>query len=202
MTAPVVSNDSASVARAASIVMAGGLVVFPTDTVYGLGCDPFNELSVRKLFDAKGRDAKPIPVLCASLEEAKAVVNLSPKALQLAGLFWPGPLTIVATLRVRVPNLLDQGTASLGVRVPASQTTLELIGSCGGYLTGTSANQSGRPSCRTAQEALEQLGNSVQLILDGGTLKGLESTVVKAVGDDLSILRQGPIGVPDTMMRG
>jgi L-threonylcarbamoyladenylate synthase len=201
MTPPVVANDSASVARAASIVMAGGLVVFPTDTVYGLGCDPFNELSVTKLFDAKGRDAKPIPVLCASLEEANAVVNLGPKALQLSGLFWPGPLTIVAPLRVRVPNLLHQGTGSLGVRVPASTTTLELIRSCGGYLTGTSANQSGRPSCRTAQEALEQLGDSVQLILDGGTLKGLESTVVKVVGDDLSILRQGPVGVPDTMMR-
>ncbi|MDA4121150.1 MAG: L-threonylcarbamoyladenylate synthase [Thaumarchaeota archaeon] len=202
MSAPVVADDPASIARASSIVMAGGLVVFPTDTVYGLGCDPFNEQSVRKLFDAKGREAKPIPLLCASLEESVAVVNFGPKALQLARLFWPGPLTIVAPLRVRVPDLLHQGTGTLGVRIPASRTTLDLIKSCGGYLTGTSANRSGRPSSRTAREALEQLGDSVQLILDGGTLQGLESTVVKVVGDDLIILRQGPVGVPDTMMKG
>jgi L-threonylcarbamoyladenylate synthase len=104
-------------------------------------------------------------------------------------------------LKVRVPSLLHQGTGTLGVRVPASAFAIELIRSCGGYLTGTSANASGKPSSRTPKDAAEQLGDSVQLILDGGPLDGAESTVVKVVGDDLTILRQGPVRVSEEMSK-
>jgi L-threonylcarbamoyladenylate synthase len=186
---------------AASVIGAGGLVVFPTDTVYGLGTNPFDEAAVRNVFEAKGRSAKPIPVLCGSTEDAQKLVELSPKALQLAGQYWPGALTIVAPLKVRVPSLLHQGTGTLGVRVPASAFAIELIRSCGGYLTGTSANASGKPSSRTPKDAAEQLGDSVQLILDGGPLDGAESTVVKVVGDDLTILRQGPVRVSEEISK-
>ena len=201
MAAPVVPFVRASILSAASVVTLGGLVVYPTDTVYGLGCNPMDGKAVARLFEAKGREAKPVPVLCASLEESATLVKMSPMALKLAGRFWPGALTIVAPLKRSVPVPLHQGTGSLGVRVPASPLCVELIRACGGLLTGTSANLSGRPSCRTADEAKRQLGDSVDLILDGGRLEGAESTVVRVVGDDVIILRRGPVGVTDAMTR-
>jgi L-threonylcarbamoyladenylate synthase len=193
--ADIVEMDRSSYRRAAKIVREGGLVVYPTDTVYGLGCDPFNEMAVSRLFATKGRTSKPVPVLCSSLERASELVELPPRALKLATEFWPGALTIVAPLRKRIPIQLTQGSSKLGVRVPALEACLELISSCGGWLTGTSANLSGRPSARTALDASNQLGRRVDLILDGGRLEGKESTVVEVEGDKVAILRTGPIGV-------
>jgi len=172
-------------------------VVYPTDTVYGLGCNPLDGKAVRKLFEAKGREAKPIPILCASIDECKRFVEFSPRALDLAGKYWPGALTIVVPLLRKVPEVLHQGTGSLGVRVPNSRLCRDLIEACGGILTGTSANLSGKPSSRTAEEARRQLGNSVDIILDGGRLEGPESTVVRVVGDELIVLRQGRVRVKD-----
>ncbi len=195
MPAPLIPIGPASISRAASIVKSGGLVVYPTDTVYGLGCDPFNTGSVGRLFRAKGRGSKAVPVLCSSEGKAAQLVELNARALELAKLHWPGPLTIVAPLRMKVPPQLTQGTGSLGVRVPALGACTDLISACGGWLTGTSANLSGNPSARSAKEAFDQLRDSVDLILDGGTLEGQESTVVKVSGDAVTILRTGPIGV-------
>jgi L-threonylcarbamoyladenylate synthase len=190
-----------SISKASDIVGQGGLVIFPTDTVYGLGCDPFNEMAVERIFKAKGRNSKPVPVLCSSLRKAIELVELSPRALELIRGRWPGALTLVAPVRRKVPSLLTQGTGNLGVRVPAHQESLKLISACGGWLTGTSANLSGQPSARTAQEAEIQLGDSVDLILDGGPLSGKESTVALVVGDKVTILRGGPIGVREEMKR-
>ena len=191
----IVAMDRGSCERASKLVRDGGLVVYPTDTVYGLGCDPFNERAIRRLFEAKGRTSKPVPVLCSTVARASELVELTPKALQLATDHWPGALTIVAPLRRRMPYQLTQGSSKLGVRVPAHEACLGLISSCGGWLTGTSANLTGRPSARTALEASSQLGRLVDLILDGGRLSGKESTVVEVVGDRVAILRTGPIGV-------
>lgn len=201
MTAPVLQLNSDSIARAASIVARGGLVVYPTDTVYGLGCNPMDETAVKMLFKAKGRESKPIPVLCASRKGAMGLVEMSSEAVSLAGRFWPGALTIVAPLRKQVPLQLHQGIGTLGVRVPNSPLCIELISACGGFLTGTSANLSGGPACRTAEEASRQLGGSVDIILDGGTLGGDESTVVRVIGPSVTILRQGPVRVTDAIER-
>ena len=187
--------DAASIARAAKEVRRGGLVVYPTDTVYGLGCDPLNHAAVRRLFEAKNRDRKPIPVLCSSTEKAAGLVKLSGRALELAGSYWPGALTIVAPLSRPVPPQLNQGKPALGVRVPNHPGCLELISACGGWLTGTSANLSGRPSARSAAEAIDQLGGAVGVVLDGGRLAGTASTVVEVVGNEVTILRTGPVGV-------
>ena len=195
MTPAILPADKSSIARAAKRVRSGGLIVFPTDTVYGLGCDPFNADAVKRLFRTKGRTSKPVPVLCSSLEKARELVELRGKSLELAEAHWPGALTIVAPLRRAVPELLSTGLPSLGVRVPDLRPCLRLIEECGGWLTGTSANLSGRPSARTASEAARQLGDSVDLILDGGRLEGKESTVVRVVGDRVAILRTGPVGV-------
>jgi L-threonylcarbamoyladenylate synthase len=195
--ADIVAMDRRFYGRAVKIVRDGRLLIYPTDTVYGLGCDPFSEKAVRRLFEAKGRASKPVPVLCSSLERASELVELGPRALKLATEFWPGALTIVAPLSRRLPIQLTQGGSKLGVRVPAHEACLALISSCGGWLTGTSANLSGRPSARTALEASSQLGGHVDLILDGGRLEGKESTVVEVDGDRFTILRTGPIGVGD-----
>ena len=201
MPAAVLSSGPQADSRAALVAASGGLLVYPTDTVYGLGCDPMNSTALEKLFAAKGRSAKAVPVLCATLAEASDLVDLSPTALMLAKRHWPGALTIVAPLARSLPDLLHQGTGKLGVRVPGSPSCIRLIRACGGFLVGTSANRSGRPSCRTAEEAMAQLGSSVDLVVDGGRLEGLESTVVEVVGDEIMILRKGSVGVYDTETR-
>jgi len=191
--------NSDTIAKAAEVVQKGGLIVYPTDTVYGLGCDPFDKRALARLFEAKGRSSKPVSVLCSSRAKAEALVEFSPAARKLAKSNWPGALTIVAPLKRRVPVMLTQGTGSLGVRVPAHPGSLRLISTCGGWLTGTSANVSGKPSARTALGAARQLGRSVDLVLDGGRLTGTESTVVEVAGTKVTILRTGPIGVGNEM---
>jgi L-threonylcarbamoyladenylate synthase len=202
MSAAILSAGPRADSRAARVVAYGGLIIYPTDTVYGLGCDPLNPDAVERLFVAKGRGARAVPVLCASLAEAVELVKLSPGALELARRYWPGALTIVAPLTRRLPERLHQGTGKLGVRVPGSSGCVRLIKACGGTLVGTSANISGMPSSRTAGEARKQLGSSVDLIIDGGRLEGSESTVVEVTGDDIIILRKGAIGVYDREKRG
>src|SRR5712692_11729043 len=134
-----------SIREAGKLVLGGGVIVYPTDTVYGLGCDPMNEPATKRLFAIKGRERKPVPVLCDSLESASRLVRFSGVALKLAKGYWPGALTIVLPLRAELPDLLHQGSGTLGVRVPNSRRCRELIAACGGYLVGTSANKSGKP---------------------------------------------------------
>ena len=186
-----------SILEAAEVVLRGGVIVYPTDTVYGLGCDPKDEVATRRVYEIKGRTAKPVPVLCSSLEEASQVVWLDGVALELAKKHWPGALTIVAPVRGELPELLHPGSGTLGVRVPNSRRCLQLITACGGYLVGTSANRSGEPACRTAQEALHSIGKLVDRILDGGRLEGMESTVVRVAGARIEVLRKGAVGVPE-----
>jgi len=197
LTGAIVRLNRDSIDRAKSVVSHGGLIVYPTDTVYGLGCNPTDEDAVRRLVGAKKRDQRPIPVLCSSNGAAMELVEMNQKALELTRRFWPGALTIVAPMKRTLPFSLHQGTETLGVRVPALPLCVILIEACGGWLTGTSANLSGSPSARTAAEAASQLGERVELILDGGRLEGLESTVVRVVGDDIQVLRAGPVRVTD-----
>ena len=192
-----VAFDRRSIATAASAVLGGGVVVYPTDTVYGLGCDPTCEKAVTRLVAAKKRDDKPISILCSTTAGATSLIRMNEVARNLAARFWPGALTIVGRMKRPFPFPLHRGTGTLGVRVPAMPLCIQLIESCGGWLTGTSANISGRPSARTAWEAARQLGDSVDLILDGGRLDGKESTVVRVVGDRIQVLRTGPVGVTD-----
>lgn len=187
--------DPRSIDAAASVIRRGGVVGFPTDTVYGLGCDPWSDAAVSKLFVAKGREAKPVPVLCSSLQDALAVVEMSDTARRLADEHWPGALTIVAPLKRSVPTLLDQGSKLLGVRVPDHPVAIALSSECGGFVTGTSANLSGEPSCATAKEVDRSLGDRIDAIIDGGPTRGTQSTVVKVVGGSIEVLRRGEISI-------
>jgi len=195
MPSRIVRIGPSSITEAAIVVKRGGLVVYPTDTVYGIGADPFDEGAVAKLFEAKARGNKPVTVLCDSMRSARMLASMSPTAQVLAEEFWPGGLTIVLPSLRRLPFQLDQGAGEVGVRVPALADCVKLIGQCGGFLTGTSANASGKPSCRTAEEALDALGEKVDMILDGGRLVGQESTVVRVRGEKVEVLREGAVNV-------
>jgi L-threonylcarbamoyladenylate synthase len=195
LDARTISFDRSGVEEAAIVVKKGGLVVYPTDTVYGLGANPRDEKAVARLFRAKRREARPIPILCDDLDSALELADLNQAAVKLAKKYWPGALTLVAPLKAKLPFDIHQGTGTVGVRVPSSELCALLIKRCGGCLTGTSANISGRPACRSAGEARRQLGPSVDLILDGGRLRGVPSTVVRVAGRRIEVLRQGPIRV-------
>jgi L-threonylcarbamoyladenylate synthase len=188
-----------AVALAAKIVAEGGIVAMPTDTVYGLCCDPKSDPAVGRLFEAKDRQAKPVPVLCASTKVAETLVKFNEASSNLARRHWPGALTIVAPVRKGsgLSQLLDQGSGYLGVRVPGSDICIELAAKVGGAVTGTSANLSGQPSCRTASQVMAALDGRIQLIVDGGTLRTVESTVVKVVGSTVEVLREGSVRIQE-----
>jgi len=188
-----------AVAEAVRIVKSGGVVAVPTDTVYGLGCDPSSDKAVGRLFEVKNRQAKPVPLLCADLGVAERLVDLNGVARRLADLHWPGALTIVAPIKAGggLSRLLDQGSGCLGVRVPDSEVCVAIAGGVGGSITGTSANLSGRPSCRTAAQVAESLDGRVQLVIDGGELRGKESTVVRVSGGTVEVLREGSVSIQE-----
>jgi L-threonylcarbamoyladenylate synthase len=185
-------------------VKRGGVVAIPTDTVYGLGCDPTSDKAVGRLFEAKNRQAKPVPVLCASLDVAKKLVELNSAAVKLANLHWPGALTIVAPLKKesKLSPLLHQGSGNLGVRVPGSELCVALARKVGGAITGTSANLSGEPSCRTAAQVVASLDGKIELVIDGGRLRGKESTVVRATGETVEVLREGSVRIQEGESEG
>jgi L-threonylcarbamoyladenylate synthase len=188
-----------AIAEAVRVVKGDGVVAFPTDTVYGLGCDPSSDKAVGRLFKVKDRQAKPVPLLCADSGVAERLVELNGAAKRMARLHWPGALTIVAPLQegTKLSPLLHQGSGYLGVRVPGSDLCLELAARVGGAVTGTSANLSGRPSCRTAAQVVDSLDGRVGLVIDGGALRGKESTVVRVSGQTVEVLREGSVRIQE-----
>lgn len=181
--------------KAVEVVKSGGVIVYPTDTVYSIGCDPKNNKAVGRLFRIKERKKKPIPILCDSFDSAAKIVYLNGIAMKLARKYWPGALTIVAPMKEELPFQIHQGTGAVGVRVPDLKLCIELIHKCCGHITGTSANKSGKFSCRSAKEAESELGKDVDLILNGGTLHNVASTVVSVAENKVAVLRKGSIDV-------
>jgi len=190
----VTTIDSEWKKQAIEVLARGELVAFPTDTVYGLGADAFNDQAVRKLYLAKGRSQeKAIPVLVANLEQFADIVDRTTlPAMRLVEKFWPGPLTII--LR-HASDLSGEISAygTVGVRIPDHPIAQELIRAAG-PLAVTSANRSGDPEACTAEEIETSMGAQVHLIVDGGrTPGGQSSTVVDCTHDPPTILRVGPI---------
>jgi L-threonylcarbamoyladenylate synthase len=188
------SQDPETIGRALAILRSGGLVAFPTDTVYGVGALAFNSDAVMGIYKAKDRsDEKAIPVLIAEqLDLAKVALQVPDAAKRLAGAFWPGALTLVV---LKHPDLAESvsATKTVGVRVPDHAVARALL-QAAGPLAVTSANISGQPSPSTAQEVLAQLGGRIALIIDGGkTPGGIPSTVVDCVEANVRILRPGPV---------
>ncbi|MCJ7659588.1 MAG: L-threonylcarbamoyladenylate synthase [Anaerolineales bacterium] len=184
--------------HAVDILNHGGTVVFPTDTVYGLGALPFNKDYVERLYVIKGRNStRAIAVLIGDVSELEKVsVSPSKSVKQLAEQYWPGPLTLVVPRHPNLPEVLTS-LLTVGVRVPDHPVALSLLGITG-PLAVTSANLSGRENTNSAVEAFEQLRGRVDLIIDGGRSPGgVPSTVVDCTTPDLKILRPGPISYDD-----
>lgn len=190
------ADDPAAVKEAGRLLKAGQLVVFPTETVYGLGANALDAAAVQRIFEAKGRPAdNPLIVHVASAEAAKLLVaEWPPMADRLARAFWPGPLTLVLPRSPKVPDAVTCGLDSVAVRVPAHPVAQAVLRAAGVPVAAPSANASGRPSPTTAQHAHADLGDKVPLYLDGGpTQVGLESTVVSLLGPRPVLLRLGAI---------
>jgi L-threonylcarbamoyladenylate synthase len=181
---------------AASIIRDGGLVAFPTETVYGLGADAMNESAVQKIFEAKGRPAdNPLIVHVCNSEMLEVVAgDISKLAHQLIDRFWPGPLTLVLERKPEVAPSVSAGLLSVAVRMPGNTIAFELIRSARIPIAAPSANASGRLSPTTAAHVLEDLDGRIDLILDGGaTSIGIESTVLDMTADPPVILRPGAV---------
>jgi L-threonylcarbamoyladenylate synthase len=197
-TQTVLWEAASSLVRALECLEAGGLVAFPTDTVYGLGARLDRPAAVERLYTAKARErTKAIPVLLGSIENIlKVAEHLPAPAAVLAEAFWPGPLTLVVPRRPGLPEALGP-EPTVGVRMPDHPTALALL-QAAGPMAVTSANRSGGQSCRTAAEVARALGGRIDLILDGGTSPGTQaSTVADCTGGAIRILRPGPISLDD-----
>jgi L-threonylcarbamoyladenylate synthase len=192
----IVKADEQAIAEAARILREGGIVAFPTETVYGLGADAANGEAVARIFEAKGRPRfNPLIVHVAGLGPARELVDFDAKALTLAKAFWPGPLTLVLPMaeraRAAISELVTAGLDTLAIRVPGHAIAHRLLALTGTPIAAPSANISGRISPTSARHAEEDLGGKVDLILDGGaTQAGLESTIV-ALSPAPTLLRPG-----------
>lgn len=181
--------------KCASIVKRGGVVVFPTDTIYGIGCDPYNDAAVERIFRIKGRDEKkPLPVLAYSAQDAEKLIALGRTGMALAKKYWPGALTIVAPITDnRISPIVTAGSMNLAARVPANRCVLLLLKHCK-YLVGTSANLSGQKSLKSVKEVLGSGLAGFDALLDGGAVeKGVESTIVDVAGATPKVVREGAI---------
>jgi len=194
---PVTGPDDPAILEAAAILAQGGLVAFPTETVYGLGADGLNPEAVARIYTAKGRPAtNPVILHVADVAGARALVSHWPAEAQaLAERFWPGPLTLVLPASELVPSIVRAGGPSVALRCPAHPVALALIRAAGRPLAAPSANRSQHLSPTLAQHVASSLGEAVDLILDAGpTAAGLESTILDLTGARPRVLRPGPIG--------
>jgi L-threonylcarbamoyladenylate synthase len=190
----LLQDDPSTLSRAVEIITSGGVVAFPTDTVYGIGTRADSEKAVERLYLIKGRSLdKPIPLMLGDLGQLdKVVQHISPVAKRLTERFWPGPLTLILLKQTGLPiNLTAQ--AGIGVRIPDHPFARALLKQCG-PLAVTSANLSGYPEALNAQEAIKQLGGRLELVVDGGDSPGgCASTVVDLTSGQPRIARPGPV---------
>jgi L-threonylcarbamoyladenylate synthase len=193
-TEVVAITNPNSLKRAIDVLKSGGLVAFPTDTVYGIGALAFETSSVKRLYQAKTRKNElPMPILIANSDQLDLVaINLTTIAHILAQHFWPGPITLIVERHPDLPQDMS-GTSTVGVRVPDYEFARSLFMAVG-PLAVTSANLSGHPSALNSEEVLRDLEGKIELLVDGGPTPGqVPSTVVDCTGETPLILRKGPI---------
>lgn len=188
-------NKRGHTLKCASIVKTGGVIVYPTDTVYGIGCNPYLEESVERIFEIKGRNkANPFPILASNLQDIEKIALLGKIGKQLAKIFWPGALTIISTLiDTRISTKVTAGKTTVGVRVPDNKCTVALLKHCK-YLVGTSANKSGENPSKSISEVILSSMRGFDAILDGGNIRnGSASTILDLSGRVPKIIREGAI---------
>jgi L-threonylcarbamoyladenylate synthase len=193
------TQDPRAIPAAKRIIASGGLIAFPTDTIYGVAADAFNPQGIEAIYTAKGRpEEKALPVLIGDLDQQldSLILRRDERLSRITAAFWPGPLTLVLQKSAQVPDELSP-YETVGVRMPNLAFTLALITETGPLAT-TSANLSGGPNPVDAKSVMAQLGGRIDLILDGGPTPGpMASTVADLTGPDIKILRPGPISLAD-----
>jgi L-threonylcarbamoyladenylate synthase len=186
--------------EAAKLVLAGRLIAYPTDTVYGLGCNPFDSGAVERLVKAKERVRGSLPILVSSRADAEKLGEIDETARVLTDKFWPGPLTLVVGIRKKLPPKVTDDSQLVGLRIPNHEIARRLIQECGGAIIGTSANISGHPSLRTGDEVFRELEGRIDLVIDGGPAPlGRESTVVRISGDRVTVIREAAVSRHDIL---
>lgn len=188
-----VSCNKEGIEKASQIVSQGGIIIFPTDTVYGIGCNPYNKEAVEKIYKIKSRDImKSVPVLTYSIETAEKIVEFDQFTKKIVEKFWPGPLTVI--LKVTDKKIKESLNLEnkIAIRVPDHKCTLELLKKCN-FLVGTSANISGDLPYTDPDECLKNLEN-YDVFVDGGitTSKG-ESTIIEIENEQIKIIREGSL---------
>lgn len=194
--------DVEIVEKAGTVIKKGGLVVFPTRCLYGLGANAFNAEAVERIFQVKQRSRqKPILILIKHRKQLPQLVTNVPRAASIImDHFWPGRITLVFEAGVTVPGYLTAGTGKIGIRMPGHPVAAALVNALPSPITGTSANISGRPGCHRIEDLESQVAKQSDLILDAGPLKsGIGSTVVDVTGDIPRILREGKVGKKEIM---
>ncbi len=178
-----------------SLLRDGGIIAFPTDTAYGLGADPLNPAAVDRIYSIKGRpDAKPILLLVDSLAMSESIIVATDIFYRVVEKFWPGPITIITEAAASLPASVTAATRTVGVRWPVAPFATTLISRFGKPITATSANRSGMPTAITSSEVHDQLGESVDAVVDGGLLPSRSgSTVLDLTADPPLVLREGPV---------
>ncbi len=185
------------VSEIVEVLRNGGVAAIPTDTVYGLAANGLDEAAASRVFEVKGRPAgMPLPLLLADADDLSVCcIEVPEPARSLAEAFWPGPLTLVLRRSDEVPDIVTAGGDTVGVRVPDHPVPREIARRLGSPITGTSANLSGLPPTTTAGEAREQIGDRVDYVLDGGSVRsGVPSTVLDLTRPEPVIVRSGAIG--------
>lgn len=192
--------DMKSIRLAADAIRRGELVIFPTETVYGLAADATNDTAVKKIFEAKGRrDSEPLPIQISRIDHLRTAASyVSDEARRLAEHYWPGPLTIVLQKNRNISDLVTGEKDTVGIRIPDNEVALALLRELNIPIVATSANLSGKPPTKNAEQAITDLAPWVSVVLDGGDSNyGLASTVVDMTVVPPKILRRGSINTQD-----
>lgn len=192
----VLKDTHENIIKGAEIIKKGGLVAFPTETVYGLGADAFNPAAVASIFEAKQRPFfDPLIVHIADFSDiGRVTTGIDKKTYKLVEKFWPGPLTVILPKNSSVPDIVTSGLDTVAVRMPRHETALTLIRESGTPIAAPSANRFSCLSPTTSRHVMEQIGNAVQMILDGGSCAvGIESTIVKITPSGIHLLRPGGV---------
>jgi len=190
------SSEKKIIARAVEILAEGGIIVYPTETFYGLGADATNEKAIKKIFAVKGRDFKnPISLIISKPEDIYPLVqDITESAEKLMAAFWPGALTIVFAASDKVSSMLTAGTGKIGLRISSHPIANAITQKLKRPLTATSANLSGVPECSMASDVISQIGNKIDAILDWGKTPGNKpSTIIDVTCNPPAILREGAV---------
>jgi L-threonylcarbamoyladenylate synthase len=196
----IFTATSDSIERASEIIRRGGLVAFPTETVYGLGADGLNPIAVAKIFESKKRPTfNPLILHIADKNNLTNLVHINDERIErLIDKFWPGPLTLVLPKHEIVPDIVTSGNSTVAVRMPNHSVALELIKKCGTPIAAPSANKFGNLSPTEASHVYKSLGDTVDMILDGGKCSvGVESTILQFTGENVLLLRPGGLSVEE-----